>query len=136
MPRRWSRSLTTLDSEFATGLKTCTTRDLVTGHVAFAYLADRYDLHQSGVSGLSPDAEPNAATMKDIVEHVREHKVTTIYAEPLVSRDLTETIAKESGATVAVLDPIEGLSKASAGSDYFEIMRTNLTALRKGLDCS
>ena len=128
--------LTTLDTEFASGLKTCTTRDLVTGHVAFAYLADRYDLHQSGVSGLSPDAEPNAATMKDIVEHVREHKVSTIYAEPLVSRDLTETIAKESGATVAVLDPIEGLSKASAGTDYFEIMQTNLTALRKGLGCS
>ncbi|GGB69204.1 ABC transporter substrate-binding protein [Knoellia flava TL1] len=127
--------LTTLDEEFRTGLASCANRDLVTGHVAFAYLADRYDFHQSGIAGLSPDAEPNAAAMKEIVEHVREHKVTTIYAETLVGRDLADTIAKETGATVAVLDPIEGLSDASAGSNYLEVMRSNLATLKKGQGC-
>ncbi|MFW5471764.1 metal ABC transporter substrate-binding protein [Knoellia sp. CPCC 206450] len=127
--------LTTLDEEFRTGLASCANRDLVTGHVAFAYLADRYDFHQSGIAGLSPDAEPNAAAMKEIVEHVREHKVTTIYAETLVGRDLADTIAKEAGATVAVLDPIEGLTEASAGSNYLEVMRSNLATLKKGQSC-
>ena len=127
--------LTTLDEEFRTGLASCANRDLVTGHVAFAYLADRYDFHQSGIAGLSPDAEPNAAAMKEIVEHVREHKVTTIYAETLVGRDLADTIAKETGATVAVLDPIEGLTDASAGSNYLEVMRSNLATLKKGQGC-
>ena len=127
--------LTTLDQDFAAGLKTCTNRDLVTGHAAFAYLADRYDLHQEGIAGLTPDAEPNAAAMKEVVEHVREHKVTTVYAETLVSKDLTETIAKETGAAVAVLDPIEGLSDASAGKNYVEVMRSNLATLKKGQGC-
>ncbi|EAP99467.1 putative ABC-transporter metal-binding lipoprotein [Janibacter sp. HTCC2649] len=127
--------LTTLDQEFATGLKTCTNRDLVTGHAAFAYLADRYDLHQEGIAGVSPDAEPNAATMKEIVEHVREHKVTTVYAETLVSKNLTDTIARETGASVAVLDPIEGLTDASAGKNYLEVMRSNLATLKKGQGC-
>lgn len=127
--------LTTLDEEFRTGLASCANRDLVTGHVAFAYLADRYDFHQSGIAGLSPDAEPNAAAMKEIVEHVREHEVSTIYAETLVGRDLADTIAKETGATVAVLDPIEGLTDASAGSNYLEVMRSNLATLKKGQSC-
>ena len=128
--------LTGLDKEFATGLKNCTHRDLVTGHAAFAYLAERYDLHQEGIAGLSPDVEPNAAAMKSIVEHVREHGVSTIYAETLVNKDLTETIAKETGASVAVLDPIEGLSDASAGKNYLEVMRSNLATLQKGQGCS
>ncbi|WP_035910724.1 metal ABC transporter substrate-binding protein [Knoellia sinensis] len=127
--------LTALDAEFAAGLKHCANRDLVTGHVAFAYLADRYDLHQSGIAGLSPDAEPSAGAMKEIVEHIREHEVTTIYAGALVSKDLTETIAKETGTTVAVLDPLEGLTESSAGNDYLEVMRSNLATLKKGQVC-
>ncbi|KGN39039.1 metal ABC transporter substrate-binding protein [Knoellia subterranea] len=128
--------LTALDGEFTAALKNCASRELVTGHAAFAYLADRYDLHQEGIAGLSPDAEPNAAAMKSIVEHVREHKVSTVYAETLVSKDLTETIAKETGATVAVLDPLEGLSDASAGTNYLEVMRSNLATLKQGQGCS
>ncbi|KGN42155.1 metal ABC transporter substrate-binding protein [Knoellia aerolata] len=127
--------LTALDAEFSAGLASCTTRELVTGHAAFAYLADRYDLHQVGIAGVSPDAEPNAAAMNEIVEHVREKDVTTVYAETLVSKDLTDTIARETGAVVAVLDPIEGLTDASAGKNYLEVMRSNLATLTKGQGC-
>ena len=52
-----------------------------------------------------------------------------------MSKDLTETIARETGAGVAVLDPIEGLSDASAGKNYLEVMRSNLSTLRKGQSC-
>lgn len=132
----FAAELTTLDNEFTEALKTCAQRDLVTGHAAFAYLADRYDLHQESIAGLSPDAEPDAAAMKELVEHIREHNVTTVYAETLVSKDLTETIAKEAGASVAVLDPIEGLSDASSGTNYLEVMRSNLATLTKGQGCT
>jgi zinc transport system substrate-binding protein len=37
---------------------------------------------------------------------------------------------------MATLDPIEGLTKASAGKDYFGVMRSNLKALRAGQGCS
>jgi zinc transport system substrate-binding protein len=35
-----------------------------------------------------------------------------------------------------VLDPIEGLTEATAGDDYFSLMRANLAAIRKANDCS
>ena len=47
-----------------------------------------------------------------------------------------ETIAAETGATVAVLDPLEGLTDESAGDDYVSVMRSNLKTLVKGQSCS
>ena len=132
----FTAELTALDEELASGLATCTHRDLVTGHAAFGYLADRYDLHQEGIAGLSPESEPSAAQVRDLVDHVRETGVTTVYAETLVSPALTETIAREAGVEVAVLDPIEGVTDASPGTDYFEIMRANLQTLRSGQGCA
>ncbi|HQD68141.1 MAG TPA: zinc ABC transporter substrate-binding protein, partial [Ornithinibacter sp.] len=128
--------LTTLDEEFAAGLKTCESKELVTGHAAFGYLATRYGLGQEGIAGISPDAEPDAAALRDLVSHVRESGVSTVYAETLVSPALAETIARETGAKVAVLDPLEGLTDASPGSDYLEVMRANLKTLREGQGCS
>ncbi len=45
-------------------------------------------------------------------------------------------MANEAGVRTAVLDPIEGLTDESAGSDYLEVMRANLTALREGQSCA
>ena len=62
---------------------------------------------------------------------------TTIFFEPLVSPKLADTVAREAGVTTAELDPLEGLTRAEldAGTDYFGVMRQNLAALRKALEC-
>lgn len=129
------KDLGALDDEFETGLAQCRSDELVTGHAAFAYLADRYGLSQEGIAGINPDAEPDAGTLRDLAAHVEDNGVTTIYTETLASPALAETVARETGATVAVLDPIEGLTDASAGKDYLEVMRSNLATLRTGQQC-
>ena len=62
---------------------------------------------------------------------------TTVFTERLASPALADTVARETGAAVAVLDPLEGLTRAEldAGTDYFGVMRQNLAALRKALEC-
>lgn len=127
--------LATLDDEFEDGLSTCRSDELVTGHAAFAYLADRYGLSQEGIAGISPDAEPDAATLRELTAHVEEHGVTTVYSETLVDPALAETLARETGAKVAVLDPLEGLTDSSKGKDYLEVMRSNLATLEAGQEC-
>ena len=69
---------------------------------------------------------------------MRETGATTVFFETLVSPDLARTVAREAGATTAVLDPVEGLEPAAAdaGADYFTVMRENLAALRKALECA
>lgn len=128
--------LDALDEELSTGLATCESRDLVTTHEAFGYLAARYDLHQMGITGISPESEPSPARLAEVSSQVEELGVTTVYAEPILTDAIASTIARETGTTVLTLDPIEGLTDASAGEDYLEVMRANLDSLRDGLGCS
>ena len=126
--------LGTLNTEFADSLKTCERRELVTSHTAFAYLASRYDLHQVGISGIDPEAEPSPQRLAAVAKEARETGTTTIFFETLVSPAVAETIAREVGAKTAVLDPLEGL--VDSQGDYLGVMRQNLTALKTGLGCS
>jgi zinc transport system substrate-binding protein len=134
----FAAELEALDEEFGRGLADCERRELVTSHEAFAYLAERYDLEQVAVTGLSPEAEVDPGRLEDVVDTVRESGATTVFVEPLVSPRTAETVARETGATIAVLDPLEGLTEeqASNGDDYFSVMRRNLAALRAALGCS
>lgn len=127
--------LTALDGEFKTGLATCQRREIVTSHAAFGYLADRYQLDQVGITGLSPDVEPSPQRLAHVIEEAKEHQATTIFFETLVSPKVAETIAGQVGAKTAVLDPIEGLAAGSDG-DYLSVMRTNLQTLKTALSCS
>jgi zinc transport system substrate-binding protein len=132
------KRLADLDTEYRVGLAHCARHEIVTSHEAFAYLAERYGLEQIAITGLSPEAEPEPGKLQDVVDLVRAHGVTTIYFETLVSPRIAETVARETGAKTAVLNPIEGLTEedASKGEDYFSLMRANLSSLRAGLGCS
>jgi zinc transport system substrate-binding protein len=135
---RLAERLRELDAEYGRGLAHCARHELVTSHKAFGYLADRYGLEQVAITGLSPEAEPDPGRLQDVVDLVRERGVTTIYFETLVSPRIAETVAAETGAETATLDPIEGLTEeeVARGDDYLSLMRDNLAALRKGLGCS
>lgn len=129
--------LEALDAEFRDGLSTCERRTIVTSHAAFGYLARRYGLDELAVTGISPEVEPTPRDLERVVEEVRASGATTIFFETLVSPELAETVARETGAATAVLNPIEGLTdeEAKTGKDYFSLMRENLAALREGLGC-
>jgi zinc transport system substrate-binding protein len=126
-----------LDREYRRGLGRCERREIVTSHAAFGYLAARYGLVQVPLVGLQPEAEPGPRDVARLVDDVRATGATTVFAETLASPALADTVAREAGATTAVLDPLEGLTSAEvdAGADYFTVMRSNLAALRKALAC-
>ena len=124
-----------LDAAFRKGLADCERRQLVTSHTAFGYLADAYDLEQIGLTGLSPDAEPNPQQLATVTEFVADNDVQTIFYETLVSPDVAETVANATGANTDVLDPLEGLSDASQGDDYLQVMESNLANIEAGLPC-
>ena len=92
----------------------------------------RYGFEQHGITGISPEAEPSAAGLKADLRPRAQRGVTTIYQETLVEPHFAETVAGSTGATVATLDPIEGITTASAGTDYFEVMRSNLVPCARG----
>lgn len=126
-----------LDRDYRAGLAHCDRRELVASHAAFGYLAQRYGLRQVSVEGLDPEAEPAPGALARVIARVRVSAATTVFTEPLASPRVARTVSRETGATVAVLDPLEGLTPRalSRGADYFTVMRANLAALRGGLGC-
>lgn len=124
-----------LTSEFRSGLAACRTNTMVVSHDAFGYLAKAFGLTQVGISGLSPEAEPSPARIKDVADIVAKEGVTTIYYETLVDPKVAQTLADETGATAAKLDPLEGLEADSTG-DYSSVMRENLATLITGQGCA
>jgi zinc transport system substrate-binding protein len=127
-----------LDRRFRNGLADCRLDTFVTSHAAFGYLADAYGLRQVAIAGLEPGTEPDPRRLADIAEVVRAEHVDTIFTEELVSPELAETLARETGAGTAVLATIEGLTEpeAQAGADYLSLMEEDLDALRGALDCA
>ncbi|HEX5949874.1 MAG TPA: zinc ABC transporter substrate-binding protein, partial [Actinomycetota bacterium] len=71
-------------------------------------------------------------------ELVRTEGVTTIFTEELVSPEVAQALARETGVATAVLNPLEGLTQTQleAGEDYGSVMRQNLEALRGALGCA
>ena len=124
-----------LDAEFRTGLADCRRTEFITTHAAFGYLARDYGLTQIGINGVSPDAEPSPARIAEIQAQAREHGVTTIFYETLVSPEIARSIAADLQLKTDVLDPIEGITDHSRGQDYLAVMTANLTALRTANAC-
>ncbi len=124
-----------LDADYTVGLQSCELRTIVTAHAAFAYLADAYDLTQVAIAGLEPSAEPSSAQLAEISDLVTSQGITTVFTEQLVDPAVAETVASATGATTAILDPIEGLSDATADQDYLSLMRSNLDAIREANRC-
>ena len=134
--KAFNARLGTLSTELTSGLRSCTQKNLVTGHAAFGYLAARTGLHQVPIAGLSPESEPDAAHLAQVASYTKKHGIRTIYTETLGSPEFAKAVAGSTGATTAVLDPVEGITDSSAGKDYFEVMRANLATLKKGQSCS
>lgn len=88
------------------------------------------------ITGMDAEGEPNAKTMAQIVQFIKDNNVKTVFGEDLVSQKVAKTIANETGAECVQLNPVEGLTdkQLEAGEDYLTVMRDNLDKLVKALN--
>lgn len=130
------KKLRELDNKFRTELKDVKRNEIITQHAAFGYLAKEYHLKQVPIAGLSPDQEPSPAKLAELKKFAKEHDLKVIYYEELTSPKVAETLAKEIGAKIKVLNTLEGLSKEDQkkGMDYFSVMEANLKSLIQTLN--
>lgn len=135
--REYIAQLQKLKSEYTAGLAECKNRTLVTNHDAFGYLARANKLENVSVIGLSSDEQPSAKNIAEIISAVKEHGVKTIFFEELINDNVSQTIAKETGAIAVPLQPLENISEDELKSHqtYLSIMRDNLAKLRESMEC-
>ncbi|MGO1227150.1 MAG: metal ABC transporter substrate-binding protein [Brachybacterium sp.] len=102
-------------------------RPFITSHAAYAYLAERYALHQIGISGVDPETEPSPQRLLALEGVVEDEGVSTIFFESSASPKVAQTLAKNLGIESAELDNLE--TQQSEDADYPQVMRDNCTAL-------
>lgn len=124
-----------LHTEYKNAIAQTKRKELIVSHKAFSYLADRYELEQVAISGISPSDEPSQKELKQIIEFAKAHDVKYILFETLVSGKVADVVKREIGAESLTLNPLEGLTKddVKKGKDYFSVMRDNLESLKKAL---
>jgi zinc transport system substrate-binding protein len=134
----YKAQLIDLDKRYRESLASCRHRRIIMGgHAAFGYLARRYGLKQTALSGVSPDAEPTPKRMVEILEQVKKTGGKYIFAEEMVHPKTSQTLAKEAGVRVLLLNPGGNLTVEQARQKltFTDLMQKNLENLRKGLEC-
>lgn len=131
--------LSALDNKFREGLASCSTRYFIHGgHYAFGYMAKRYGLNYiSAYHGFSPDAEPSARRLAELVRKMKKYNAKYVFYEELVSPRVADTIAKETSAGLLMLHAAHNITKEEwdKGVTFAGLMEQTLSNLKTGLQC-
>lgn len=128
--------LNALDSKIQTALAPLEHREIVfAGHFALGYFAKKYDIHvHSPYEGFSPDTEPSAQKIAEMVDFMKAENQRVVYYEELIDPKIARIISSETGAEMVMLHAAHNLSKdeLDSGLTYLQIMEQNLDKLKKG----
>ena len=121
-----------LNQEYKSALSSATNRVFVVQHQAFGYIAQRYNLEQIAVGGISTEVEPSPSRIAEISKLVKEYDVPVIYYQQGADSSIAQTVGQETNTDIEVLYDLESVSQEMQddGMDYLSLMRKNLEALQ------
>jgi zinc transport system substrate-binding protein len=93
-----------LDTDIRQTLEGVTNRRFLVFHPAWGYFARDYDLQMLAIE--VGGQEPSAAELADLIRFAQQHQIRVIFASPQFSQRDAETIAKEIGGEVLLIDPL------------------------------
>jgi zinc transport system substrate-binding protein len=133
---RFAAELDTLDAEYSETIGKAQKKEFVVAHAAYGYIADRYNIEQIPVTGLSPSDEPSQKELQELIEIVKEHNINYVAFEQLVVSKVAQTVQRETGAEAVTLSNLENATKEqfNAGKTYIQLMLDNLEILKKVLE--
>ena len=110
-----------------TQLSDLSTREIITFHDGFAYLADAFGIEIVEAIEEESGAEASAKELIHLIEEVRLHAISAIFVEANGSGSAASIIAAETGAELGTL------TMAMSGDDYFSAMYENIDSLKEAL---
>lgn len=127
--------LTVLRDSMHLALDNLPNKDIVTFHEAFPYFAAEFKLNVVGVIEREPGVEPTPQELADTIKTVNELPVKVLFTEPQYSPKAAETISRETGAKIFMLDPLtSGEATPENLNAYIDGMKKNSETLSEALD--
>lgn len=121
-----------LKEEFESELTNVENTEVVIFHDAFAYLAQELGLDVIYTINMDDDTYLSAGEVREIIDEVNHHSVQILFTEEQYSDSIAESIAKETDATVYVIDSlVTGEMDLDA---YVNGMKNNLEVLKEALN--
>ncbi|WP_017324045.1 metal ABC transporter solute-binding protein, Zn/Mn family [Synechococcus sp. PCC 7336] len=111
-------------------------RLLVTTHDAMGYYSRAYGLEVAGtLLGLSPEEEPTAARVRELVQSIRSSGVPTVFAELTTNDRVLRVVASEAGVEISDRVLIaDGIGRrGSPEGSYQGMLEYNTCAIVDGL---
>lgn len=108
-------------------LKEVRSRDLITFHDGFSYLAESFGLTILKAVEEEAGSEVSAKQLISLISLVREHDLPAIFTEANGSVSAAGIVASETGI------PVFTLNMGISGADYFDVMYHNIDTLQEAL---
>lgn len=109
-------------------LSQLSSRELITFHDGFSYMAEAFDLTIVHAIEEESGSEASAAELIQLIQIVESHRLQAIFTERSGSTSAASVVSAETGAKLFVLD------MAMSGSSYFEAMYHNIDILKEALE--
>ncbi len=120
-----------LQADMEAALANIKNRDVILFHDSFAYFADDFGLHVADIIPMESDTALSAGDIAQVIDVIQSSGIQVLFAEAQYSTALADAIAKETDASVYILDTcVTGPMEETA---YLEGMRKNLDVLCSAL---
>jgi len=96
--------LDSLAMEMSTAFEGMTKKSFLIFHPALAYFARDYGMTQHSME--QAGKEPTASHFRELVDLARNEKINTIFIQKEYDQENATTFARETGATIVVIDPM------------------------------
>ncbi|MDR2353975.1 MAG: metal ABC transporter substrate-binding protein [Deltaproteobacteria bacterium] len=127
----FQESMKVLENDLALFKRTRQGYKLVTSHGFMDYLAQDLGLIILADIEPAPEVAPSSARLKSLTELIRQERISAILIDPHANRKTAETLGRETGIPVAVIDPVTSGS-ADPPVDYYQaVMRSNFQLFLK-----
>lgn len=134
---RYLTELRSLDEQFQEVVRdTDQPTIVVADRFPFRYLTEEYGIsYYAAFSGCSSETDPTLSTVRFLTEKVSELSLSTIFVTETSDQQFAKTIARNSGAKIAVLHSCHNRSVQEADNDatYLDLMTENVKRLQEAL---
>jgi zinc transport system substrate-binding protein len=121
--RSLESDLDRVDAEVRALLAPARGREMLVYHPYYGYFARTYGLRQTAIE--VDGARPGSKYLADIIDRAQQDSVHAVFVQEGVALDAAQTVAKEIGGRVIVLDPLS--------RDYLANLREMARRVRAGL---